>query len=39
MERAAYAIAGIGLGFLFFPAMNVTFTAMAVLRAAITGGW
>ena len=39
MTRAAYILAGIGAGLLFFPAMNLTFTALAIVRAALTGDW
>ena len=39
MTRAPYIIAGICLGLLFFPAMNLTFTALAIVHAAMMGGW
>ena len=39
MTRAAYILAGIGVGLLFFPAMSMTFTAMEIIHAAMTGGW
>lgn len=38
MTRALYAIAGLAIGALFFPAMSATMTALAVLHAAISGG-
>lgn len=39
MTRALHIAAGLAVGALFFPAMRVTISAMAVLQAALTGGW
>lgn len=39
MTRASYIITGFGVGLMFFPAMSLTFTAMEIIHAAMTGGW
>ena len=39
MGRASYIITGFGVGLLFFPAMSMTFTALEIIHAAMTGGW
>ena len=37
MEHKAYIIAGFGVGLLFFPAMSMTFTALEIIHAALSG--
>lgn len=39
MNPAFRIITGMGAGMLFFPAMSMTFTAMEIIHAALTGGW